>query len=162
MSKVIAQTKKQKDIKRIEQLMKAWASLKKDKAEHDLTVAPIIASIKEAEAEMIELAKLYPDQFKDKNWVFEDGYIHISDVTKVSVNEKKFSWSKFMNEFPQLVALKDFDHKEFSKNFKLKELKKLFTGGDTRKSLVKHTIELDFKEEYEVKQPKGSDTEENL
>jgi len=152
MSKVITQTSKQKDMKRAEDLIKVWSDLLEEKNEMKLKMAPIDESIKAAEEELIEIGKRNRKEFdKDKNWVFADGYIHIADATKVEVNSKKFSWAKFITEFPDLVALKDFGHKDFTKNFKLKELKKLFIGGDTRKALAAHTIDIKTEDEYEVK-----------
>lgn len=145
MSKTIVKKTKKKDLQRADELMSAYAQMTRDKAEIMATVneklAPIIESMKEAEAELIAIGERNRDKFdQKKNLVFDEGYLHISDTTSI-VPGKEFSMKKFMAKFPDYVDIK----------FKVAPLKKAFLDGDARKPFQKMDIDVKQTEVMQVK-----------
>jgi hypothetical protein len=145
MPKTIEKTGVQKDLHRAEELMKAYAEFKKEKdsitEQFKESLDPISTSMKEAEKELIEIAKRNRKQFDvDKNLVLEHGYVHIADRTVVKPGEN-FSWTKFLKKFSDFVEFK----------FKVTPIKKAFLDGDQRPALVAQDIDLKVEEDFEVK-----------
>lgn len=145
-----------KDKKRAEQLLTAYAELKKDfdslRLKEAAELAPIMEtyaeamnpikeSMKAAEEELSEIGLRNKKQFNEKNrWGFEVGYLLLSKKTIVKKLEG-FEWKKFVGKWPQFVSME----------FNIKPLKEAFTDGDTRPKVMKYNIDLDTKESIEVK-----------
>jgi len=145
MSRTITKSKKQTDLQRAAELMRVYAELEKEKADISQqfkeTLDPITTSMKEAELELIEIGKRNRKEFDvNKNLVFDDGYLHISDTTSVEVG-KNFSWKKFLTKFEDMV----------NTSFKIAPIKKAFMDGDQRAALLDQDIDLKLTEVYQVK-----------
>jgi hypothetical protein len=140
----VTKSKQQKDLQRAEQLMKAFKELQAEKealeAKHKEKISPVLESLKEAEAELIDIGKRNRKAFDDKNnLVLDHGYIHIADKTTV-IYGKEFSWKRFVSKFP--------DHINMSPKIAL--LKKAFTDADARKPFEKLDIDLKQEEVFQV------------
>lgn len=165
----------EKDKKRAEELMKAYASLVADhdrilkeyneKAtpiaeEHDKKLepirtvyqgrlSPINASITEAKKELLEIGERQKKKlFTNDNWKFDDiYYLHIKRETQVTTGPT-FSLANFIRKFGQYVDVK----------FKIKELKKIFTDADDRGRMMKYDIDLTQEETVEIKASKANES----
>lgn len=136
-----------KDKKRAEKLMNAFADLQKEKAELEIErdglitpikekfeklIGPINTSLKEAEEELKEIGLRNKGRFVKNRLPLERGYLLLSVKTAVKTG-KEFVMSKFMKMFPTLVT----------SDFNLKQMKETFTDGDARKKVQKH-FEIDL------------------
>lgn len=145
----------EKDKKRAEELMKAFAEFKKEAEEIKLEMeskvkpiqekyiemlSPIVASMNEAEVELMDIGKRNTKKFIKNKLALEHGYLLLSIKTVVRTG-KDFVMSKFVAKFPQLVT----------NSFNVAELKKVFTDGDSRPKVMKHDIDLDLIESIQVK-----------
>jgi hypothetical protein len=114
------------------------------------------ASIKAAEEELKRIGERQQKTMFDTkgNWRFENGaYIHIKHTT-IAVTGPGFSLAKFKKKFGDLIEV----------NFKISELKKLFTDGDSRKQsgIEKYDIDLKPVKSFEVKmKAQTNDEQEN-
>lgn len=145
----ITQSAQQKDFKRGEKLMKAYAEFVKEQAElkakHQEELAPVVASMKEAEKELLEIGARNKKAFDENGrLVFDHGYILKSHSTSIKAGSD-FSWKKFFSKFPELV---DF-------SFKTAKVKALFMDGDKRQALVDQDVDLKQVEELVVKIPQA-------
>lgn len=161
----------QKDQARAEELMKAYASLKKDEeallADMTETMRPfkerydnalqlltennkeriesLKTSIDSAKQELIRIGDRNKTLFVDDNWHFEDAdghYLHVSKESKVVLSEE-FSLPKFIRKMGQGY---------FDLKWKIKELKKIFTDGDKRGKFTALGLDMKNDEIIEIKQ----------
>jgi hypothetical protein len=163
-AKELAEKKEfEKDLKRAEELMNAFAEFKKEEAEIKAALeadvktfvdsaneklAPIMVSAKEAEKELIALGEKHKKKFINNKLEFEDGYLLKSFETVVETG-KEFNMSKFIKAFPDLV----------NTDWNIKGMKPLFLDADARKKLVKHDIDLKENDSIKVKLNKKKVTE---
>lgn len=128
-------TQFEKDFQIAQEELNAYAELKNEKATID-------ASMKEAKSKLEAFGKKYRNKFDEKgNLKMEGGYLKFGDEAKVVLNEKKFKPLEFLRSFPKLVK---FD-------FRIADLKKALTSGDTRKSIEAHGVDMTFDSKFDIK-----------
>jgi Tfp pilus assembly major pilin PilA len=144
-----------KDLKRANELMKAFAEFQKEKQETEAKQKEEIEAIKAkyadkisaadvpmkaAEQELVEIGERNKKRFEKSKLVLEDGYL-LQSFTTVVKPGKTFEIISFMRKFPQLV----------STTFNIKQMKDAFTDGDTLPKLKKFDIQLKQEESIKVK-----------
>lgn len=146
MPKTIVKSDAQKDMQRAEELLKAFAEFQKEKKaiqeEMNERLSPISASMNAAEKELVEIGERHKKAFdKDRNLVFDNGYLHIRETSRVVTDDKVFNMKKFISKYPDFVKT----------SFNVSGIKKALLDGDQRSKIVAHGVDLKIDKDIEVK-----------